>query len=363
MDDSSAIVFLSTFDPIDAANLSAIRFALMSLEMDSALLVTLPSREGETRLKDRCRMVEAAIEDMRHLSSLEREEIKGCDNLSELLSIAWAATDSSSVYLMVDPLDIPRLLEEKIPDDVLAKFKGLIVVSSKIQPEIPNLGRLPVQTLYNPDMEAHDPAGIRQLSHLDTALPVIDYILDKHLYAIDDLRDLYTRQRYEHAVSVAHLAWQMAQENGQDSCQAFLAGLLHDCAKELAHTDEGKELMQKHFPQFANFPLWSYHQFLGALVAHERFHVRDGEVLEAIFYHTTGFGEMNALDKIIYCADKLDPERGWDSQPFIDLCLQDIDAGFKAELKHNMEYIDQKNPDETKDPLTAACMERYLREE
>ena len=362
MDDSS-IVFLSAFDPIDAANLNAIRFALMSLEMDSALLVPLPSREGETRLKDRCRMVEAAIEGMRHLASLERETIKGCDDLAELLQVAWERADARAVYLMVDPLDLPRLCEANIPDEVFKNYKGLIVVSSKIQPDSQKLGRLAVQTLYNPEMKTHDPAGIRRLSHLDTALEVIDYILDKHLYAVDDLRELYTRQRYEHAVSVAHLAWRMAQENGQDPAQAFLAGLLHDCAKELAHTDEGKELMRKHFPEYANFPSWSYHQFLGGLVARTQFQVEDEEVLEAIFYHTTGFGGMSALDKIIYCADKLDPERGWDSQPYIDLCLQDIDAGFKAELKHNMEYIDERNPNETKDPLTAACMERFLREE
>lgn len=58
------------------------------------------------------------------------------------------------------------------------------------------------------------------------------------------------------------------------------------------------------------------------------------------------------IRKIVYCADKLDPFRGWDSKDLIDDCLVDIDKGFVDVLKHNRQYLKMEQHLKEDDVLT-----------
>ena len=51
------------------------------------------------------------------------------------------------------------------------------------------------------------------------------------------------------------------------------------------------------------------HPFLGAEVAKREYGVEDEEILEAIRWHTTGKPDMTVLDKIIFIADYIEPNR------------------------------------------------------
>ncbi|MBQ2069524.1 MAG: HD domain-containing protein [Bacilli bacterium] len=81
------------------------------------------------------------------------------------------------------------------------------------------------------------------------------------------LRRLLKDKRYFHSISVGSLCEIAAIEQGKDSLDARWAGVLHDLAKRVAKGEKGKALMEKYYPQYADLPDWTYHQFLGALLA------------------------------------------------------------------------------------------------
>jgi predicted HD superfamily hydrolase involved in NAD metabolism len=119
--------------------------------------------------------------------------------------------------------------------------------------------------------------------------------------------------RYAHSVRVARAADLLAQRHGLDARKARLAGLLHDLARlyspqQLLTECEARGLSidaaERAHPMLL-------HAKLGAAIARERFGVENAEVLSAIEKHTTGAGEMTALDCVVYLADSLEPGRSF----------------------------------------------------
>lgn len=89
--------------------------------------------------------------------------------------------------------------------------------------------------------------------------------------------------------------------------RALIAGLLHDCAKELDESKQREMAYENSGDLFTDKKL--LHSPAGAVMAAKEFGVNDPGILDAITYHTTGRGNMTLLDKIVYLADKLEPSR------------------------------------------------------
>ena len=94
-------------------------------------------------------------------------------------------------------------------------------------------------------------------------------------------------------------------------------------------------------------------------MAEKEFGIKDEEILGAIRFHATGKPHMSPLGKIIYCADKIDPLRGFNSRPLIKKCYQNYYLGFVVVLSANREYL-LANGKDINNPLTDACMQLYL---
>jgi predicted HD superfamily hydrolase involved in NAD metabolism len=118
--------------------------------------------------------------------------------------------------------------------------------------------------------------------------------------------------RYAHTLSVARLAAAWAQRWGVPPQRAYLAGLLHDCARGLSWERQALLLRRyrgryyqaamKAFPQ-----LW--HNPAGVYLAWHRYGIRDSGVLRAVALHSTGAPRMHPLDQIIFVADYCEPLR------------------------------------------------------
>ena len=52
-------------------------------------------------------------------------------------------------------------------------------------------------------------------------------------------------ERFEHSLGVADKAKELAEKFGEDSQKAYLAGLIHDCAKCLSKQDT-EEILSNH---------------------------------------------------------------------------------------------------------------------
>ncbi|MCR4692208.1 MAG: bis(5'-nucleosyl)-tetraphosphatase (symmetrical) YqeK [Lachnospiraceae bacterium] len=118
-------------------------------------------------------------------------------------------------------------------------------------------------------------------------------------------------KRFRHTMSVAQTAACMAMRYDVDPYKAYVAGLLHDCAKciknkkklELAEMyDIPVSAPAKENPDLLHAPL-------GSVLAKERYGITDPEILSAIMYHTTGKPNMTKLEMILYIADYIEIHR------------------------------------------------------
>lgn len=119
-------------------------------------------------------------------------------------------------------------------------------------------------------------------------------------------------KRYEHTLSVAYTAANLAAVHGVDVEKALVAGMLHDCAKCLSHKKQLSLCMKNHMhlselEAAKDSPL--IHAKAGSILAKKKYGITDADILHAICYHTTGRPQMSPLEKVIYIADYIEPGR------------------------------------------------------
>lgn len=175
------------------------------------------------------------------------------------------------------------------------------------------------------------------------------------------LKGILKTSRYEHTIAVMYTAASMAMAHGCDVNKALLAGLLHDCAKCLS--DEGQiKICEENGYNVSVYEKENtalLHAKTGAILAKIEYDVTDEEILHAIEYHTTGMPNMSVLDKIIYIADYIEPNR--DQAPNLayvrKLAFTDLDACMAQILCDTLEYLNKKGY--VVDPITKESYEFY----
>ncbi len=117
--------------------------------------------------------------------------------------------------------------------------------------------------------------------------------------------------RFDHTMGVAYTAASMAFVHGADVEKALIAGFLHDCAKCMSH-DEQIKICEKNNIDITDVERKNHsllHAKVGMYLARTRYDVYDTDILNAIRWHTTGRENMSLLEKIIYIADFIEPNR------------------------------------------------------
>jgi predicted HD superfamily hydrolase involved in NAD metabolism len=187
-------------------------------------------------------------------------------------------------------------------------------------------------------------------------------------YKLDKIKEKVQEQldapRYEHTIGVMYTASAMAMRYGADMEKALLAGLLHDCAKCIP-SDEKIKLCEKQNISISESERKNpslLHAKLGAFLAETKYEVKETEILDAISYHTTGRPKMTLLDKIIYIADYIEPNRR--QAPHLDvirkLAFTDIDACLYKILEDSLAYLQTRS--EVIDPMTEQTYLYYKKE-
>lgn len=153
-------------------------------------------------------------------------------------------------------------------------------------------------------------------------------------------------KRYEHTIGVAYTAFAMALRFGADPEKALVAGLLHDCAK-CYDNDKKFELCNKYGVKLTKVEVQNpflIHAKLGSVMAKEKYGVKNKEILSAIKYHTTGKPNMNLLEKIIFSADYIEPNRkkilGLDE--IREVIFDDLDMGIYIILENTLKHLNNK---------------------
>ena len=169
---------------------------------------------------------------------------------------------------------------------------------------------------------------------------VYGYIIRHGLYGVHyDLKHLPDRElracsysmirakRIAHVKGTEEEAVRLARRWGANEEKARRGAILHDCTKywdmeEQLRTCEKYGIVLDDLERQAVKLL---HAKTGACVARDVYGV-DDDVYEAIFWHTTGKADMTLLEKILYIADYMEPNRDFPGvERLRELAYQDLD--------------------------------------
>ncbi len=162
----------------------------------------------------------------------------------------------------------------------------------------------------------------------------------------DSMRLILKPSRYQHSVGVEEVACDMAVIFDYSPEKASMAGILHDCAKELPDEELLRECEERQLPisEVERQCPYLLHGKVGAAFAREKYGVTDPDILSAITYHTTGRPAMSLLEQIIFLADYIEPNRK--PLPRItDLrkaAYTDIDLATFLVLENMLNYLKEK---------------------
>jgi len=118
-----------------------------------------------------------------------------------------------------------------------------------------------------------------------------------------------SHKRYMHSLGSEQTARELAEKFCADPDRAALAALLHDNAKKLSD-EELLDIIKNNDLNLSQEEMRSIkilHSPVGAFIAEKDLGIKDREVLDAIRYHTVGKSDMTPLQKIVFIADKIEP--------------------------------------------------------
>ncbi|MEE1042351.1 MAG: bis(5'-nucleosyl)-tetraphosphatase (symmetrical) YqeK, partial [Clostridia bacterium] len=153
------------------------------------------------------------------------------------------------------------------------------------------------------------------------------------------IKKMTKESRFNHSKGVQFMAVELAKHYGLDVKKAELAGLMHDCVKNLP-VEEMFRLCDElgcELDEVTKRETKLIHAPLGAFYAKKVFGVEDEEVFNAIYWHTTAKENMTLFEKVIFIADVVEPNRKYD---IIDemrkLAFENIDLAMLKILDYNI---------------------------
>ncbi len=154
-------------------------------------------------------------------------------------------------------------------------------------------------------------------------------------YILKWLKENLSDERYLHTLGTAKCAKQLAQKYNLSEEKAYIAGLLHDCAKCFAK-EKLLEIINNNLKveesEMLNYK--TLHAPVSAYIAEKEFNIKDSEILSAIRWHTLGKINMTDFEKIIFIADKIEPNtREKEHSDKIKALLEEDNGLNKALLK------------------------------
>ena len=195
--------------------------------------------------------------------------------------------------------------------------------------------------------------------------PVYSYIIRNRIYNalpdIDWLREkalaLLKPSRVPHVLGTEQTAAALALRWGVDEADARTAALLHDCTKRLNADEQLNFASLRATMQNTPIPEKLFHAITGAELAQREFGISD-EIRGAIRWHTSGKPGMTDLEKIIYLADMVEPNRTFPAAVRIrKLCFEDLDAAMRDALEFSVESVKERNL--PLDETTVRALEYY----
>jgi len=202
---------------------------------------------------------------------------------------------------------------------------------------------------------------------------VDDYIREHGLYgtgknrkglSMEELESeviaLMNPNRVAHVLGCRDCAIELARHYGENETDAARAGLLHDITKAIdgplqltlcAEYGMILDTFSRRFPK-------TLHALTGSLVAGRIFGENE-RVVSAICHHTTGRANMTLLEKIIYIADYVEPNRDFPGvEEMREMAFRDLDKAVLMGLESAVAHVGRQGQELA--PATLEALE-FLR--
>ncbi len=369
-------IYGGTFNPPHLGHMRAAQYALEALKLDRLFLVPTHSAphkvmpEGSPTPAQRLQMLRIAVADTPAIEvsdvELKREGASyTCDTIADFLK----AYPDAELFLLMGT-DMLLSFEtwknaQYIAQNVtLAAFcrgeRGERAALAEAAAHLESIGARVV--LLENEITAISSTQLRRLlafSCADAFLPegVGDHIRQHGLYdtgedwkhlPMDDLEPIVVKllkpNRVAHVLGCRDTALALAKRWGANETDAARAGLLHDITKaldgplQLTLCDAYGKILDDFSRKYPK----TLHALTGALVA-EHIFGENAAVVSAIRFHTTGKADMSLLEKIVYLADYIEPNRtiaGVDR--LRALAFTDLDAALKLGLEMTLAHLNQQ---------------------
>lgn len=176
---------------------------------------------------------------------------------------------------------------------------------------------------------------------------------DEYLEAI---KSRMPQKRYIHTIGVMETAIYLAEKYGENKKSAETAAILHDIAK-YADLDWMKQIVSEQGldPRLADWGSEIMHGPIGAWIAENEFNIHDKDILNSIKFHTTGRAGMSKLEKIIYIADMIEPNRKFEGvEKLRKKADEDLEKAMRSCMRHSIIFLVK-----SKQPIFPESIECY----
>lgn len=165
----------------------------------------------------------------------------------------------------------------------------------------------------------------------DTALQIVK----KHL----------PERRYIHTLGVTDTAVALAKRYGADERKAELAGIFHDYAKYRPKEEMEHIIQQENMPQdLLKYDSELWHAPVGAYLVKKEIGITDEDILDAIRHHTTGRPGMTTLEKVVFLADYIEPNRSFPGVEEVrEKAKKSLDEALVLSLQNTIRFLLSKN--------------------
>ena len=148
-------------------------------------------------------------------------------------------------------------------------------------------------------------------------------------------------RRYIHTIGVMETAIQLAERYDEDAKKAETVAILHDIAK-YAEIEWMEQIVrdQNLDQRLLGWGSELLHGPVGAFIAESEFGITDEDMLNAIRFHTTGRAGMSKLEKILFVADMIEPNRNFDGVERLRKKAQkNLDKAVCACIRHTLSFL------------------------
>lgn len=326
------IILGGSFDPFHLGHIQIASTAYQTLHADEVWILVCKNtrwKQDLTPIEHRIKMIEQSILDYPYMKINLSEVISSDETLFTIDTIRQIKKENpqDEFFYLIGSDQLNKLHQWKEIKTLSMLIQFLVFSRPSYPLHISNLKQYHVQEIFGVQSSISS-TYIRQNYALHYVKEEVKkYIIQNHLYIENYLKAHLSPKRFSHSLEVAHLAKFLASLNGVSQEDAYLAGLIHDCAKELKK-EELNRIINEFYSCHIDEPYAILHQYAGEYLAEHVFFIKNREILTGVRKHATADKNMSIFDKIIYISDKIEPTRNYSVQHLYEACINNLDKGY-----------------------------------